>query len=253
MISANFSSRLKELMDNSTPKTTQQDLADLLGVTRQQISNYVIGKTAPDPDCICTLAKYFDVSTDYILGISDIPRSDADISKMNKLLGLSEEALSFLQWQMAALYELTNKETPGEAIKEYERMLNAFQDNGLSYKIKTAKDLGFLVNERTIPIVISKSRFFCELINEIIKDNDVNTALSEVMFLNVRNIYQITEIFDRIDEDTVILGDNPAYDMYDESFLYPDDVFAIKTLKLQQALSRRRERIDNDKQHGGNQ
>ena len=253
MISANFSSRLKELMDNSTPKTTQQDLAQILNVTRQQISNYATGKTSPDPNTICTLAKYFHVSTDYLLGVSDIPQSDADIAKMNKSLGLSEKVISFLQWQMSALYELTNKETPSDAFAEYERLQESFQTDVDFEKLNRARELGFIVNERTIPIILSRIRLFSEMINEIANDHDVQVALSDVIFLNVQNIYQITEIFDRIDDETVIISDRPAFNMYEESFLYPDDILAIKLLKLQQALTRRQKRIDDMTGQGGGQ
>lgn len=46
----------------------QKDLADLLCLTKGTISNYETGKYEPDIASLKTLAKYFDVSVDYLLG-----------------------------------------------------------------------------------------------------------------------------------------------------------------------------------------
>jgi transcriptional regulator with XRE-family HTH domain len=48
----------------------QQDLADLLCVASNTISGYENGVFAPDLQNIAKLAEFFDVSTDYLLGLS---------------------------------------------------------------------------------------------------------------------------------------------------------------------------------------
>ncbi len=57
--------KLREILDSSK----RQGLAKHLGVSTQQISNYCTGKTTPDADCLCKIAKYLGVSADYLLGI----------------------------------------------------------------------------------------------------------------------------------------------------------------------------------------
>lgn len=48
---------------------TQTSLAESLGVSQQTIGSWEVGRTAPDPDTIIRLARFFNCSTDYLLGM----------------------------------------------------------------------------------------------------------------------------------------------------------------------------------------
>ena len=50
---------------------TQTDLAKELCTTQDTISLWELGKSLPDATNIVKLAKLFDVSSDYLLGIED--------------------------------------------------------------------------------------------------------------------------------------------------------------------------------------
>ncbi len=63
--------RLKEL--RHAKGISQQDLADVLHVTQQSIYKYEAEKAEPDLDVIIGIAKYFDVSVDYLIGYTDVP------------------------------------------------------------------------------------------------------------------------------------------------------------------------------------
>lgn len=52
---------------------SQDELADLLGVSRGAISMYEINKREPDYETLEKLATFFGVSTDYLLGRTDKP------------------------------------------------------------------------------------------------------------------------------------------------------------------------------------
>ncbi|EEM44693.1 XRE family transcriptional regulator [Bacillus thuringiensis] len=64
-----FGQRLKDLRREK--KLTQQDIADVLGIEKSNISRFESGKQSLSSENIIKTAKYFDVSVDYILGISD--------------------------------------------------------------------------------------------------------------------------------------------------------------------------------------
>lgn len=51
---------------------TQEELAKALNITRSALSLYEIGKRDPDTDTIKKFAEFFGVSTDYLLGQTDV-------------------------------------------------------------------------------------------------------------------------------------------------------------------------------------
>ena len=67
-----FSSRIKELRKEK--RINQMDLAKLLNITRTQVSDIENGKTTTSLERLCILAEHFDVSSDYLLGLSDDPK-----------------------------------------------------------------------------------------------------------------------------------------------------------------------------------
>jgi transcriptional regulator with XRE-family HTH domain len=44
------------------------------------MSAYELGKAQPRPDVLVALCKYFDVSADYLLGLSDIRHTAVDLT-----------------------------------------------------------------------------------------------------------------------------------------------------------------------------
>lgn len=50
---------------------SQIQLADALGVTKQSISNWENDNIQPSIEMLVKLSKFFDVSTDYLLGLDE--------------------------------------------------------------------------------------------------------------------------------------------------------------------------------------
>jgi hypothetical protein len=48
-----------------------KDVAEAMGVTLRTISNYEAGIREPSLDMLVKLCKFFEVSSDYLLGLSD--------------------------------------------------------------------------------------------------------------------------------------------------------------------------------------
>ncbi|MEG1509784.1 MAG: helix-turn-helix transcriptional regulator [Clostridia bacterium] len=65
-----FNIILKELrLDNNL---TQVELAEKLNIRQQSYLRYELGKGEPSLDTLILLTQIFNVSADYLLGISDI-------------------------------------------------------------------------------------------------------------------------------------------------------------------------------------
>ena len=84
--------RIQDLIKSK--KITQAELAESIGLSSSTLSRYLQGRTANLGDgFIIRIAKYFDVSTDFLLGETDIPdRKNYDIEE----LGLSAETAKLL-------------------------------------------------------------------------------------------------------------------------------------------------------------
>lgn len=65
--------RIRELREDSD--LLQKDLADFLCCTQVCYSRYELGARDIPTEILIKLAKYYDISIDYILGITDEKRS----------------------------------------------------------------------------------------------------------------------------------------------------------------------------------
>ena len=64
-----FCERLQQLRKEKGLK--QSELATILNTTQRRISYMESGKVEPDLETLVLLANFFDVSTDYLIGIED--------------------------------------------------------------------------------------------------------------------------------------------------------------------------------------
>lgn len=87
-----FTERLKLLRDENGK--TQVKIAKELGMTPQMFSYYVNGRE-PNYDTLCKMADYFHVTTDFLIGYSDLKKQEnTDVAKET---GLSERAIETLK------------------------------------------------------------------------------------------------------------------------------------------------------------
>ena len=96
-----FGERLGDLISNAN--ITQAQLEAATGVKQSAISEYINGRSngsfrAPDCGTVIALAKYFSVSTDYLLGLSDISSIDPNLQSAKQFTGLSEKSVGLLHW-----------------------------------------------------------------------------------------------------------------------------------------------------------
>lgn len=90
-----FSQRLSELMKER--HITQDTLATALGVKRQTVSLYKSGQSMPDAEQLKNIAKFFDVSSDWLLGLSEAKELNGELSQVCNYIGLNSEAVQTLK------------------------------------------------------------------------------------------------------------------------------------------------------------
>ena len=64
-----FNERLKELRLEKGIR--QKDVADAIGVTANAIANYEQGTREPNFEILKALCKFFEVTADYLIGLTD--------------------------------------------------------------------------------------------------------------------------------------------------------------------------------------
>lgn len=93
-----FGSRIKKLRKEK--HISQSMLASELGVSTNAISQYETDKRFPDQKCIVKICHFFGVSSDYLLGLSEIPQPSIELSKLSQKCGEYSEV------QIAAINDL---------------------------------------------------------------------------------------------------------------------------------------------------
>lgn len=100
-----------------------EKIAKYLNVTIQTVSNYENEKRDMSPDTIIKLSEYFKVSTDYLLGKSDVRNpekvniNDADVAFASGVKALNETNKMIIKNTLEALLakqEQDNKNTEGK-------------------------------------------------------------------------------------------------------------------------------------------
>lgn len=76
---------------------SQQKLAELLGVTQQAVGKWEKGKSEPDTETLAKLAKLFDASVDYLLGLTTIKNPPETIAAHHEGNDWSEEELEDIE------------------------------------------------------------------------------------------------------------------------------------------------------------
>lgn len=67
-----FIERLQSLMDEQN--LTHQAMAEKISVSRSAVTQYLLGIKRPSIDILIAIARYFEVSIDYLVGETENPQ-----------------------------------------------------------------------------------------------------------------------------------------------------------------------------------
>lgn len=85
-MSSNLSTRIKELRTNK--KLTQKELAEALNISTVSVSSYETGAKTPSLDMIINISQQYNVSIDWLCGLSDKMTLDNHITTYKELFRL---------------------------------------------------------------------------------------------------------------------------------------------------------------------
>lgn len=143
---ATFPTILRRLMSrhpNGGHSTTQKALAQELDIRPQTVSLYMNGTTQPTPNTLVNIARYFDVSVDYLLtGISSYNK------EANKELGLTEASIQMLQ-NVNGMESFDRMPTVMDTLNNLlsDHDFYEFLDE-LSFKANTVRDVANMTSEQ---------------------------------------------------------------------------------------------------------
>ena len=155
-------------------KSQDKVAADLL-ISRGALSFYENGERKPDAEIIYRICKYFDVTSDYLLGLSTVDKYDANLQSVCDYTGLSKLNIQFLN-KLVKLKYIHNEyriRNEGSMKQEYH----------IEYIDIISKILECLNEERTILEEMARAI----LVNENVKDSFTHT-LSKVIEENLYDI-----------------------------------------------------------------
>ncbi len=111
--------RLCVCLDNKGWKAI--DLAKEAKISKSSVSTYMSGDQCPSISLIVKLAEALKVSTDFLLGLSDLESPKEDLKTVYKLTGLSDEAIIALK----EIYDMSKQEDQEQKeFKPYKRAYN---------------------------------------------------------------------------------------------------------------------------------
>ena len=90
-----FAVRLRETMDNKVNglDLSATQLAKAIGVSRQTICNYRNGESVPDAVNLCRIAKVYNISAEYLTGLTSSYSTDKDKRFISDELGFSDDMI----------------------------------------------------------------------------------------------------------------------------------------------------------------
>lgn len=89
-----FPTRLRHLI--TVTQTTHKELAEYLEKTRQAVSCYCDGSSSPDWETLAKISQFFNTSCDYLIGNSEVYKSDLTVKTIADELHIEESTADYL-------------------------------------------------------------------------------------------------------------------------------------------------------------
>ena len=210
-----FAKRLSMLIETRGLK--QREVADALDVQRQTVSLYTKGQALPDISTLTKITELFNVSADYLLGITDAPTVDVKRRAICDYIGFSETAVFKLRKMKLERAEYTKTKIFSDTIdsKSFDKLIERLQQF-ISEKIEHHEDMYYRHSmEESLPSTLTQTEaelYAAAIGKRLISADDLShfyRKLSVELFENI--------ILDLSDDYTAFEVNKPA-DLPDDFF-----------------------------------
>lgn len=123
--------RIKQL--RTEKELTQEEFGRIFGIVKSTVSLYESGKSTPDDTLKRRIAEYFNVSLDYLMGVSDIrnPYNEKTLEEKYPEIHDVEEAMKIILSQPGLMLK-------GEILSDESKIILA---NAIQMGLRTAEEL----------------------------------------------------------------------------------------------------------------
>lgn len=134
LYNAAFAVRLRELFEKNN--ITQANFAEKLGITRQTVGNWLLGKSQPDFETLVKIADHFETTTDYLLGRTENKTTDIKIQSISEYTGLSDQAIKVLH-----LFDILKKTDINRNSQKKTDISSRYSDGNDTYELSHSKKI----------------------------------------------------------------------------------------------------------------
>lgn len=149
-------------------KKSQDTFATELGISRGALSFYENAERIPDAEIIHKISESYDVSADYLLGLTDVKTTKTDLKAVCEYTRLNEDAIDALWEHTTNLYSTTSLEGK---IKPLD---NLDEDELVTYHFLE-------MQEEVLNTLLVNEEFWWIVYNYVAMQIDAEPALDEVI------------------------------------------------------------------------
>lgn len=127
---------------------TQKELSDNVGVSRQVISQYCLGNTSPNVETLINIAEFFNVSSDYLIGLSVVASTDIDDKAISEKTGLTDAAIKTLKnWKKGIKHNflISGDKPPKNSMSVFLNFEGFKQQAAINYMLDDENELLFYI------------------------------------------------------------------------------------------------------------
>ena len=194
--------RLRRLIDET--ELPRQAIADEMGCDVSTVTKHYNGTRNLTIDFIVMYARYFNVSSDYLLGLSEVRTVSPDTAMICRVTGLDDKAVRTL----SEINEPTSFESPKEIIKtlnyligelNYREQENGFSCNGQSVLLRLSEYLMNRGEEAQVVHVLSNGMIFDDIAKaEKVIPRDGNISIKTMLAHEILDNYMLSALTDAV-------------------------------------------------------